>query len=89
MKNIFSPIKFLKFNNCYLCHNIKKSVKLAPNLKKIKNFYKINYKNKKHLFKKIKFGNKNIFKKNIIMPSFLKIKKKCIYFFIKWLLNIL
>ncbi|WP_259286318.1 hypothetical protein [Candidatus Nasuia deltocephalinicola] len=86
-KLIFSPIKFIKKYNCCFCHNFKKNKKILPNFYYISKIYKKNYKTKKYLFKKIKYGSKNIFKKNILMPSFLNIKKKYIYYFIKWLIN--
>ncbi len=86
-KLIFSPIKFIKKYNCYFCHNFKKNKKILPNFYYISKIYKKTYKTKKYLFKKIKYGSKNIFKKNILMPSFLNIKKKYIYYFIKWLMN--
>ncbi|XXS36618.1 MAG: hypothetical protein ACSHUF_00460 [Candidatus Nasuia deltocephalinicola] len=53
----------------------------------IKRVNKKKYKHKMKLIKKIKYGSKNIFRKEILMPSFNNIKKKYIYYFIKWLIN--
>ncbi|BEH03901.1 hypothetical protein NDNC_0670 [Candidatus Nasuia deltocephalinicola] len=86
---IFSPIKFIKIQGCNYCHNIKKIIKITPIFYNLKKKYKINYNNKKKLLKKIKYGSKYNLKKNIIMPSFEKIKKKYLYFFVKWIINFL
>lgn len=82
--NISSLIIIKKYN-CAKCHKINKKFEI-PSFKDISLKYNNNIFFKKYLFKKIKFGSKNVWGK-FVMPAN-KIKNFLIKFLINWILKI-